>query len=70
MRKTLELANTRFVDDYWVVDATLGYDISDKISLRVNAFNLFDERYADQLGGGHFVPGAGLSGVATVAFRM
>ena len=64
------VANTRFVDDYWVVDATLGYDISDKISLRVNAFNLFDERYADQLGGGHFVPGAGRSGVATVAFRM
>ena len=28
------------------------------------------ERYADQLGGGHFVPGAGRSGVATVAFRM
>jgi catecholate siderophore receptor len=64
------VANTRFVDDYWVVDATLGYDISDKISLRVNAFNIFDERYADQLGGGHFVPGAGRSGVATVAFRM
>ncbi|HEY0627993.1 MAG TPA: TonB-dependent siderophore receptor [Sphingomicrobium sp.] len=64
------VANTRRVDDYWVADATLGYDINEKMTLRVNAFNLFDERYADQIGGGHFVPGAGRSAVATLAFRM
>ena len=62
-------ANTRHVDDYWVADATLGYDISKQMTLRLNAFNLFDERYADQLSGGHFVPGAGRSAVATLAFR-
>lgn len=64
------VSNTRHVDGYWVADATLGYDISKQMTLRVNAFNLFDERYADQLGGGHFVPGAGRSAVATLALRM
>ena len=60
----------RTVEDYWVADATLGYDISEKMTLRLNAFNLFDKRYADQIGGGHFVPGAGRSAVATLSFGM
>jgi len=64
------VSNARHVDNYWVADATIGYDISKKITLRLNAFNIFDERYADQLGGGHFVPGAGRSAVATLAFGL
>jgi catecholate siderophore receptor len=64
------VANTRHVDDYWVADATVGYDISEKMSLRLNVLNIFDERYADLIGGGHFVPGPGRSAVATLAFRM
>ena len=63
-------ANTRHVGGYWIADATAGYQFTDKLTLRVNAFNLFDERYADQLGGGHFVPGAGRSAVATLAFGL
>jgi catecholate siderophore receptor len=62
--------NARRVDDYWVADASLGYDLNPKTTLRVNVFNIFDERYADQLSGGHFVPGAGRSAVATLAFGM
>ena len=62
--------NTRRVDDYWVADASLGYDINPRTTLRVNVFNILDERYADQLSGGHFVPGAGRSAVATLAFGM
>ena len=64
------VANTRKIDDYWVVDATVGYDIKPKTTLRLNVFNIFDERYIDQVGGGHFVPGAGRSAVATLAFGM
>ena len=62
--------NLRRVDDYMVADATLGYDISKSMTLRVNAFNIFDKRYADQIGGGHFVPGPGRSAVATLAFGL
>ena len=60
----------RRVEGYWVADATLGYDITPKTTLRLNVFNILDERYADQVGGGHFVPGAGRSAIATLAFGM
>ena len=53
----------------WVVDATMAYDINEQLTLRLNGFNLFDKRYADQVGGGHFVPGPGRSVLATMAFR-
>ena len=66
----VNVSTRRQVDDYWVADATLGYDITPKTTLRINVFNLLDYRYADQVGGGHFVPGAGRSAIATLAFGM
>jgi catecholate siderophore receptor len=66
----VNVSTRRQVDDYWVADATLGYDITPKTTLRLNVFNLLDYRYADQVGGGHFVPGAGRSAIATLAFGM
>jgi len=63
------VANTRRIDDYWVADATLAYDLSRQMTVRLNAFNLFDKRYIDQVGGGHFIPGPGRSVLATLSFR-
>ncbi len=68
-RFTNEL-NTRRIDDYWVADATLAYEFEGGPTVRLNVFNLFDERYIDQVGGGHFVPGPGRSAIATVAFAL
>jgi catecholate siderophore receptor len=62
--------NTRKVDGYWLVDATVAYDFDPRFSLRLNLFNLFDEEYVDSLSGGHFVPGSARSAVATLAFRI
>lgn len=62
--------NTREVGDYWLADATIAYDLSEKVRLRLNVFNIFDEDYVDALSGGHFVPGTGRSAVATLAFRL
>ena len=62
--------NSREIGDYWTVDATLAYEFSPGTTLRLNVFNLFDERYIDQVGGGHFVPGPGRSAIATVAFSL
>ena len=50
------VANTRRIDDYWLADATLAYELTPS--------------FIDQVGGGHFVPGPGRSAVATLAFRM
>ena len=62
--------NARRLEGYWLADATAAYDISSRLTLRLNAFNLFDKRYADQIGGGHFIPGPGRSILATLAFRQ
>ena len=67
-RYTNEL-NNREIDPYWVTDATIAYDVNRQVTLRLNAFNLFDERFIDQVGGGHFIPGPGRSILATVSFR-
>jgi len=64
------VANTREIGDYWVADATLAYEFMGGTTIRLNVFNLFDERYIDQVGGGHFVPGPGRSAIATVAFSL
>ena len=62
--------NNREIGDYWTVDATLAYEFGPGTALRLNVFNLLDERYIDQVGGGHFVPGPGRSAMATLAFAL
>ena len=62
--------NTRKVSGYWTADVTAAYDFTEKLALRVNILNLFDKRYFDRVGGGHAVPGAGRSAIATLAFKM
>jgi catecholate siderophore receptor len=64
------LTNARRIDDYWLAEATLAYEISAKATLRLNVFNIFDEEFIDATSGGHFVPGPGRQAVATLAFRL
>ena len=68
-KRFTNVTNTREVDGYVVADLTAGYDFGRDFTLRVNAFNLFDKRFADQVGGGHFIPGPGRSLLATLSIR-
>ena len=61
--------NARKVAAYVAADATIGYDFARDFTLRLNAFNLLDKRFADQISGGHFVPGPGRSLLATLSIR-
>jgi len=61
---------SRIAPAYWTVDATVAYKFSDKFSLRLNLYNLADERYVDRVGGGHFVPGAGRSAALTASIKF
>ena len=63
-------ATARVAPDYFVVDAMLAYRVNRNITLRLNVYNLADERYIDSLGGGHFVPGEGRSAMLTAEFRF
>jgi catecholate siderophore receptor len=64
--------NMRTAPDYWVVDAMLGYEITEKIQLQLNAYNLTDEEYVASLNnsGTRYSPGAPLSALLTVNFTF
>lgn len=69
---TLPTANVPTAPEYWVVDAMLGYQVNDKLSLQLNGYNLLDEEYIASLnnGGSRFIPGAPLSALLTVTFTF
>ncbi|TYK65034.1 TonB-dependent siderophore receptor [Colwellia echini] len=48
-----------FAASYTLLDFMASYQVTDKFGLQFNSSNLADAKYADQLGGGHFVPGDG-----------
>lgn len=69
-RRFANTTNTRFVDSYWLIDATASYQITKNIDVRLNAYNLTNKYYFDRLSGGHIVPGAGRSVLVTTGFRF
>lgn len=62
--------NTRFVDSYWLIDATASYQINKHIDLRLNLNNLSDKYYFDRITGGQVVPGAARSVIFTTNFHF
>ncbi|HEY3492119.1 MAG TPA: TonB-dependent receptor, partial [Solirubrobacterales bacterium] len=61
---------TRVAPDYLLFDVMAGYDLNERLTLRLNVTNLADERYIDRVGGGHFIPGAGRSVALTTALKF
>lgn len=51
-------SNTRMAKAYTLYDAMVGFKVSDSLSLRLNGYNLSGKDYVDQVGGGHYTPGA------------
>lgn len=63
-------ATRRVAPGYALFDAMVSYKATKNLTLRLNAYNLADERYIGSLGGGHFVPGAGRSYQATTSLSF
>jgi catecholate siderophore receptor len=55
---------------YWLYDGMIAYYASKNLTLRLNGYNLADEQYIEAPSGGHFIPGAGRSVVATASFQF
>ncbi|HEU4780751.1 MAG TPA: catecholate siderophore receptor Fiu [Steroidobacteraceae bacterium] len=68
----LPTANVPTAPEYWVVDAMLGYQVNDKVSIQLNGYNLLDEEYVAQLnnGGSRYIPGTPLSALLSVNFTF
>lgn len=62
--------NTRFVDEYWLVEATASYRLTKNIDIRVNGYNLTNKYYFDRITGGQVVPGPGRSVLVSTGFRF
>lgn len=65
-----QISSRRGAPSYWLVDAMLAYPVRDNLTLRLNGFNLTDEKYLAKLGGGHVVPGAGPSATLTADIQF
>jgi len=52
-----DLITRERADSYTTVDMMVAYDFSENIRLQLNGSNLGDEKYINQLGGGHYIPG-------------
>ena len=66
------VTNVPTAPEYWVIDAMLAYQVNDKVTLQLNAYNLADEEYVATLnnGGSRYIPGAPLSALFTVNFSF
>jgi catecholate siderophore receptor len=55
------------VDDYWLADAMVSYDVSKNVSLQLNLNNLFDEEYVASVnsGGSRYTPGVARNAMLT-----
>ncbi len=64
--------STTVAPAYFVWDAMVSYRFTDNFSLRLNVYNLADERYVDRSGGtvNQFVPGPGRSAALTASFKF
>jgi catecholate siderophore receptor len=62
--------NTRFVESYWLIDATASYKINKFVDLRLNLNNLTDKYYFDRITGGQVVPGAARSVLFSTNFHF
>ncbi|MEZ5385850.1 MAG: TonB-dependent siderophore receptor [Prosthecobacter sp.] len=62
---------TRVVPDYWTMDAMVSYRFSENFSLRLNLYNLADNRYIETSSStGHFIPGPGRSLAVTASVKF
>lgn len=60
------------IPEYWVVDAYGAYNLTDKIALQLNIYNLLDEDYIATLNNnaGRYTPGAPRSAALTLNYRF
>lgn len=52
-------ASREIADAYVIYDVMASYQVNDNWGVQFNGSNLSDEKYIDQLGGGHAIPGEG-----------
>ena len=63
-------SNSRSVPGYVRWDATVAYNLSERIQVRLNAQNFTNKHYIESVHPSHIVPGAGMTFIGTTSFRF
>ncbi len=58
------------IDAYWVFDLMGQYRLTENIEFQVNLYNLTNEFYVDQVGGGFVTPGPGRAALFTTSLKF
>lgn len=58
------------VPDYWTIDLSAKYHLTENVDLQVNIYNLTDKNYIDQVHPAHIVPGAGRWALFSTNFKF
>ncbi|HVU37529.1 MAG TPA: TonB-dependent siderophore receptor [Opitutales bacterium] len=58
------------VGGYWTLNAMVKYQVSKRVDIQVNVYNLTNRYYYDQIHPGHIIPGAGVSALLTANFHF
>jgi len=61
---------TKEVPGYWVFNAMASHPLNEHIDLQVNAYNLANRYYYDELHPGHIVLGPGRSALIGIKFKF
>lgn len=62
---------SRIVPDYWTTDVMVSYRFSNSVSLRLNIYNIADNRYIETSSStGHVIPGPGRSAALTATVKF
>lgn len=69
-RFSAQTAARRWAPGYKTFDAMLAFKPRKDLTLRLNGYNLGNERYIDRLSGGHFVPGPSRAVQGTVSVSL
>jgi catecholate siderophore receptor len=66
------IGTPKYTESYWVFDAMASYRLSQNVDLRLNVYNIADERYVANINksGYRYTPGAPRSASLTANFRF
>lgn len=63
-------ADEKNIDSYWLFDLMAQYRLTENVQFQFNLYNLTDEFYVDQVGGGFVTPGAGRTALFTTSLKF
>ena len=63
-------ATRQVADGFTLFNAMASYELNENVTFQLNVDNIFDEKYIDRVGGGHFIPGQGRAAILSATMNF